>query len=200
MALKDLYEKWSDDRRVLFVRWVLIIFITGIVSFSHSVYNNRQMNRKIELKDAQIDTLQIQSKDQQREITILNFKVETLTQNQIKFDKLEDQYANPRILKDLRGNVLSLNEAYYVDFMKPFGFKKEDYKNDVQFWGYEFASKITELEQLALNNGRPITVDFSSRLPFGDLPKIDRKVTVNPLKDRYDRFFMFEISVFKEYK
>ena len=200
MALKEMYERWSDDRRVLFVRWVLIIFIGAVLTSGYNFYDSNQTTRKLERKQLEIDTLKANADDMEQQIIVLQFKVETLIQNQIRFDRLEDQYANPRILKDMNGNVLSLNEAYYQDFMKPFGFKKEDYRNDVQFWGVEFSEKIRSLEQLAIKSERAVTVDFSSRLPFGDLPKIDRKVTVNPLRDRYDRYFMFEISIFKDYR
>ncbi len=200
MALKEMYERWSDDRRVLFVRWVLIIFIGAVLTSGYNFYDSNQTTRKLERKQLEIDTLKANADDMEQQIIVLQFKVETLIQNQIRFDKLEDQYANPRILKDMNGNVLSINEAYYQDFMKPFGFKKDDYRNDVQFWGYEFAQKIKSLEDLAIKAQRPVTVDFTTKLPFGDLPKIDRKVTVNPLRDRYDRYFMFEISIFKDYK
>ena len=185
MPLKDFYEKLKDDQRVLFVRWVLVVFATGIFSGAIGLYKSKEYQNQLEgFKENSIE----------QDSTILVMKFE------MQFDQLEDQYANPRILKDLRGNALSINEAYYIDFMKPFGFNKNDYKNDVDFYGLEFALKIRSLEKTAIDLERPITVDFMTKLPFGDLPDIDRKVTVNPLKDRYGQVFMLEISIWKEYK
>ncbi|PIB28929.1 hypothetical protein BFP77_08405 [Maribacter sp. 4U21] len=193
MPLNDFYEKLTKDKRVLFVRWVLIVFATGISTMAIGWYKSRQYQ-------AQLEVFKVNEIAREKEIVTMKFEIQDLRENQIRFDQLEDQYANPRILKDLRGNALSINQAYYVDFMQPFGFQKSDYKNDVEFYGVEFSSKIRELEQTAIKLGRPITVDFMTKLPFGDLPDINRKVTVNPLRDRYGQIFMLEIAIFKEYK
>lgn len=200
MPVNEFYESFTKDRRVLFLRFVCGAFITGILTFGWGVYSNNSTQNEMKRISTENDTLKFNDMKKDGEITLLKIQVRDLQDNQIKFDNLEDQFANPRILKDLFGNVLSINHAYYLDFMKPFGFVKKDYRNDTQFWGRDFASKIHDFEELALRENRPVTMRLNDRLPFGNKPLIDRMFTVNPIRDRYGRFFMIEISVFKNYK
>lgn len=200
MALKEIYEKWSDDRRVLFVRWVLILLITGVGTLLLSFYKDSMDTTKFELLEQRIDSLSLKVTHYEIERIVMQNEIDKLRENQIKFNNLEDQFANPRILKSMNGDVFSINNAYYFDFMKPYGFDKTDYKNDFQFWGKETALYIQSIEKIALDKERAVTVDAELENPFEKGTYIKRQVTINPLKDRYGNWIAFEISVNKVYK
>lgn len=200
MALKDMYEKWSDDRRILFVRWVFAIFIGTLITMGYGLMEKKAFNKKFALFEQKIDSLSDAVVHYEIERIVMQNEIDKLRENQIKFNNLEDQYAMPRILKSLNGDVFSINNAYYNDFMKPFGFKKNDYKNDIQFWGKETAEYLRSIEVLSLERAGPITVNVNMENPFQKGTYIDREVTINPLKDRYGSYIAFEVSISKYYK
>tara|TARA_R110002051_G_scaffold297564_2_gene363993 strand:+ start:44467 stop:45069 length:603 start_codon:yes stop_codon:yes gene_type:complete len=200
MALKEIYEKWSDDRRVLFVRWVLILFATGVGTLILGFYKDNSDANKFELLEKRVDSLSLTVTHYEIERIVMQNEIDKLRENQIKFNNLEDQFANPRILKSMNGDVFSINNAYYVDFMKPYGYLKSDYKNDLQFWGKKTADYIRSIEKIALDKERAVTIDADLENPFEKGTYIKRQVTINPLKDRYGNWIAFEISVNKVYK
>lgn len=199
MGLNQYYEKLSKDSRVLFVRWVFILLATGLVTFGMGLYKDYRDAKKYEVLLKKMDTLEDAAGKDAIEKIIMKNEIERLKENQIKFDNLEEQYATPRVLKSLTGEVFSINNAFYRDFLEPFGFEKKDYKNDRQFWGEKVADILSQPEQMALEQKRTLTIHVNFENPFDPGKYIDRKWTVNPLKDRYGTYIAIEISVSKEY-
>lgn len=199
MAFNDWYDNLSKDRRLLFVRWLLVLFISTGVGLVYGYTDKKAYDKKFDAYDLKMDSLKEELTGYKIEKIRMQNEIDKLKENQIKFNNLEDQYAQPRILKSLTGEVFSINNAYYFDFMKPYGFIKSDYKNDVQFWGKKTAEKFHTMEALALKERRPLTMHVNIESPFKEGEYIDRDVTVNPLKDRYGVYIAFEVAISKEY-
>lgn len=186
---------------MIFVRWVIVIFATGVGLTAISFYKDQKDEERY---DKVIEKLELQSETMDRmqlEKVVMQNEIEVLKRTQIKFNFLEDQYATPQVIKSLSGEVLSVNNAFYKDFLRPFGFEKEDYKggNDKDFWGEKIAGILAAPENMAIRQERPITVPIKFRNPFDPNTVIDRKWTANPIKDRYGNYIAIEVTVSKEY-
>lgn len=200
MTLGGWFEKLATSRKTFILRTVLAVFVTSLLTFGYSIYNERNWSKQLKRANADIDTLTTARHELEKKVLQLTQLVERLQDSQMRFNFLEDQYSQPRIIKGVEGEVITMNKAYFNEFMKPWGFRREDYRNDAQFWGPNIAKDFRALEDKAKQMGRPVTVYADVKPEFMGGQRLQRTVHVAPLYDKYGILIAFEVEVQKDYK
>jgi len=94
-----------------------------------------------------LDELKIENENLRKKISILQYQITVA-------ETAHFESPFPMWLKDMNNKMISLNQAYEDNFLKPLGFRMADYigYEDSKIWGDKVANNFKKYDDLALKN------------------------------------------------
>lgn len=140
----------------------LTIVFMAILSFFiyHYVVNEQERNIEIDLKIKSLETLVQNCATIQEQNNHLKQNITELKISNIMLKASSDYLPFPFWIKDTRGTMIYLNNAYERKYLLPRGLTATDYlnKNDTELWSASVAKKFKTSDSIVMATGVPLTV------------------------------------------